>query len=844
MRSGLCSVRWSAVVGASLGAVGVAAVGEAGCMCMVALENAEACGCAPPGGDAEMPPESFFLHEPLRLTSPDMFSRAGEAYFSPDATWIIFQAVPAGEDFEPVRYAMYVAPLERDASGAVTGLGEPIRLSAPGSSNTCGWFHPSSPGVVLYGSTIGEPDSLSRAGYSREDSTYSWAFPDEMEVVTRTVPEIVEDRVRNPAVERGLLARPDVATPTPMWTRSGYDAEGSWSPDGRFVLYTAVDPETGDGDLYSFDIASGRSHPIVVEPGYDGGPFFSPDGKRICYRSDRRGDDLLQLFVADLAFDERGVPVGIERETQLTDDGHVNWAPFWHPSGEWLVYATSREGHFNYEVFAIPSRLEPDGSMPEPARVTSAPGFDGLPVFSPDGSLMMWTGQRGEPDADGRRSSQLYLARVAPGVPAGLRVRGGGWSDAPTASPVADALAGATPQERRFHEDVTILASPWLEGREPGTEGIRVAEGYIADRFRAIGLEPAFPGAGVEPSYFQPFEFRGHGADSTTEARNVGAVLRGRGELADRWIVVGAHHDHLGRGAHGSMDGEGEIHEGADDNASGVAAVLAMAADLAGRAPSSDADARSVLFVTFSAEEQGLNGSRHLAQHAPIDLDRCDLMLNFDMIGRITGGRVSVSGLGSGDGLDELLGPVFDASPLTVVRPERLSARSDHAPFYDEEVPVLFVTIVPFHADYHTPRDESWKLNIRGASLASRLTADMVATVASHAEPIAFAEVEAYDRGPSMSLGNIKVRFGIMPGNYNDTEPGIVVQRVSPGGSADEAGILADDRLMLWAGQPLTDVSRWMELMSAHEPGDVVTVTVRRSGAMVEVPVELQASGR
>lgn len=837
MRSNICTVLGLAAAGSVLACGSTAKLVEPSARSGAAIAS-------PPTSASESGTETYFADEPVRLTSPEVFSRAGEAYFSPDATWIIFQAVPVGEESEPVRYAMFVAPLRRDARGTVIGIGRPVRLSAPGSANTCGWFHPALPGVVLYGSTIDEPAELGAADYSRAESRYSWEFPGEMEIVTQTVREIVEDRVRNPQLRRELLARPDVGSPTPMWTRAGYDAEGSWSPDGRLVLYTHVDPATDDADIFVFDVASGRSVPLVVAPGYDGGPFFSPDGKRICYRSDRRGDDLLQLFVADLSFDAHGTPTGIERETQLTDDGQVNWAPFWHPSGDWLVYASSRAGHHNYEVFAVPSRLNTAGSVPEPARITHAPGFDGLPVFSRDGSLMMWTGQRGGPGAAGERSSQLYVAPVRPGSPGGLRLGRPPASDDALGAPIADALADATPAERRYHEHVTILASDWLAGRFPGTDQIAVAESYIRDWFVRTGLEPAFVAADGRRSFFQPFPFALHGSNATIEARNVGGVLRGRGALADRWIVVGAHHDHLGRGEHGSMSGAGEIHEGADDNASGTAAVLAVAEILAERYTTlePDADARSVLFVTFSAEELGLNGSRHLVRNPPVDLDRCDLMLNYDMIGRITGGRVSVSGLGSGAGLETILESAIEASPLRAVRPGGLSSRSDHASFYDAGVPVVFMTIDPFHTDYHTPADESWKLNSRGAVLASELGADVVHAVAVHPDPIAFQEVKAYDRGPSITMGGIKVRFGIMPGNYNDTEPGVLVQRVSPGGSADAGGVLAGDRLMAWDGEPITTVSRWMELMAENVPGQVVTVTVRRNGEEVHLRVPLQAA--
>ncbi len=792
------------------------------------------------------------LESPVRLTSPAEFSRAGEAYFSPDGEWIAFQAVPAGQDpgGSSPRYLMYVAPLERDADGAVTGLGEPVLISHEGSANTCAWFHPSMPGVLMFGSTLDRPSpGEQEAGFQRESSRYAWAFPREMDIVTRTVPEVVDSHVTDPALRRALLARPDVAEPVPFWESDGYDAECSWSPDGRFVLFTAVDPETGDADIHVREIATGDVHPLVVAPGYDGGPFFSPDGTRICYRSDREGNNLLQVFVSDLEFDHRGVPVGVARETQLTENDHVNWAPYFHPSGEFLIYTTSQISHMNYEVFALPAYRR-EGEAPKASiRVTNASGFDGLPVFDVPGQHMMWTSQRPLADGSEGGSSQLWIARVSDALPASFGSASArastGAAPSATEAPVADAFARLSPLARSYNDHVTILASPWLAGRLPGTRGIERAEEYIAENLAAAGLEPAFSeGEGSEGSFFQPFELRPHASDTKLNVRNVGAILPGRGTLADRWVIIGAHHDHLGKGEYGSMVGPGQIHEGADDNASGTSAVLCLAQQLRAaydEAPQ-DADLRSVLFVTFTSEEMGINGSRHFAQNPPIDLDSCDLMLNYDMIGRITEGRVSVSGLDSGEGLENVLDGVLSAGPLEVVRPDGLSARSDHAPFYDERVPVLFMSITPFHADYHTPDDESWKINRHGAALAVELSRDMVLAVSQHASPIAFSEVENYDQGPSVRMGNIKVRFGIMPGNYNDSDPGVQVQRVSPNTSAELSGVLAGDRLMMWDGVLIETIPMWMELMSKHAPGDVVRVEVDRDGERVELLVTLLPS--
>ena len=357
--------------------------------------------------------ESGALTRAVPITSAANFDKAGEAYFSPDASWVIYQAVPAGSP-PKAHYSMYVAKLTRDAEGHITGTEEPILLSEPGSSNTCGWFHPTMPHSVIFGSTIEPFGTDTAAGYQRDSSDYQWMFPETMDVVSRTVPQIFYDMLPEGADRPTVVWGEDKDIAVPLWERLGYDAECAYSPDGRYIVHTQVNPSNGDGDIYIFDTHTGEQHPIVVKPGYDGGPFFSPDGTRICYRSDRRGNDELQLFVADLAFDRDGVP-SLHRERTITDNAHVNWAPFWDPTGSFLVYTTSEAGHHNYEVFsiAVPA-YDAEDVAPEaltPRRITTARGFDGMPVISLDGSLMMWTSQR-QTDDEGAASSQVWIAEI------------------------------------------------------------------------------------------------------------------------------------------------------------------------------------------------------------------------------------------------------------------------------------------------------------------------------------------------------------------------------------------------------------------------------------------------
>ena len=169
----------------------------------------------------------------------------------------------------------------------------------------------------------------------------------------------------------------------------GYDAEGSYSPDGSQIIFTSF--RDGDGEIYIMDAAGKNARRITHAKGYDGGPFFSPDGKRIIYRSDRKSNDLLQIYVNNT----EGTA-----ERALTQNEFVNWGPYWHPDGIHIIYTTSKHGHSNYELYLM------NVDTGEEERITYHEGFDGLPVFSPDGKRLMWTSSGRTAD----HKSQLFIA--------------------------------------------------------------------------------------------------------------------------------------------------------------------------------------------------------------------------------------------------------------------------------------------------------------------------------------------------------------------------------------------------------------------------------------------------
>lgn len=340
-------------------------------------------GCAAEYNAMPTESEADSLEGIIQLTSG--FDRAGEAYLSRDMKWLIFQATPSGE----AHYQMYVAPV-RSEQGRITGMATPIRVSPTNSRNTCGHFSPDG-NALIFASTAGkERAEEPTSGYQRQGRDYRWSYPAGMEIYRA---DGWQGAVA--AAEPGGLV--DLARHR-LTENDSYDAEGSFSPDGNWIVFTSN--RTGDLELFAMRKTGEGLVQLTFKSGYDGGPFFSPDGKKIVYRSDRAANDLLQVFVADLVFDSSGAIKGIAGERQLTRDANVNWGPYWHPDGKHIVYATSAHGHANYEIYL----MRADGTRK--TRITFAAGAaDVLPAFSPDGRYLIWSSKRNG------QSTQVYLAR-------------------------------------------------------------------------------------------------------------------------------------------------------------------------------------------------------------------------------------------------------------------------------------------------------------------------------------------------------------------------------------------------------------------------------------------------
>lgn len=326
--------------------------------------------------------------------------------------------------------------------------------------------------------------------------------------------------------------------------------------------------------------------------------------------------------------------------------------------------------------------------------------------------------------------------------------------------------------------------------------------------------------------------------------RNVGGVLKGRGDLADEWIVIGAHHDHVGFGAHGGVmpSNRGQLHPGADDNASGTAGVLVLAGMLSeayDEAPRY-ADLRSVLFVTFDGEEMGLKGSGYFADNTPIDPQKMTIMMNMDMIGRLRSRSLSVLGTQTGEGLADILKRHFEDSGLTVSVTGGGSGRSDDANFHKMSVPAIHF-FTGMHREYTSPADQAYTVNPAGAAEVLDLMAQLAMDFADDPQKLVYQEPPS--QGPGQDRGYGPVRLGIRPGMGEEVDKGVLVDGVSDGTSAAEAGVQAGDIIIGWDGMPIDGIADLFEHLQQHQPGDVVKLTVVRDGQRLELSVRLKAGG-
>ncbi|HEX4129112.1 MAG TPA: M20/M25/M40 family metallo-hydrolase [Pirellulales bacterium] len=317
------------------------------------------------------------------------------------------------------------------------------------------------------------------------------------------------------------------------------------------------------------------------------------------------------------------------------------------------------------------------------------------------------------------------------------------------------------------------------------------------------------------------------------EVKNVLAELPGSGPHADETIVIGAHYDHLGWGGEGSfVPDKKEIHNGADDNASGTAALLEVARRLASLGHPLP---RRVVFIAFTGEERGLLGSARYCAHPLVPLDKTVAMLNMDMVGRLTDDKLIIQGFDTAPEFRPMVDQSNERLGFKISTQSGGFGPSDHSSFYGHKIPVLhFFTGV--HKDYHRPTDDFEKINVPGMRRVAELVADVAVSIAeSDTRPTYTASKE---KKGTMGSGGDRPYFGSVP-DFAQDEPGYKLSGVSKDGPAEKAGIQAGDIIIKLGDSRIGNLEDFDSALRKHKAGDKVPVIVKRDGTEVTITVTL-----
>ena len=378
--------------------------------------------------------------------------------------------------------------------------------------------------------------------------------------------------------------------------------------------------------------------------------------------------------------------------------------------------------------------------------------------------------------------------------------------------------------------NIEFLANESLEGRFPGTDGEMQAAKYIASKYEEYGLLK------IEDTYFQNFSFIlptspheevkfNQDSNSKINATNVVGYIDNKSNFT---VIIGAHYDHIGYGGQYSLDrGVNEIHNGADDNASGTSMLINLAKKLKQRNNSR----YNYLFIAFSAEELGLLGSKYFVDSSLFNQSSYNYMINLDMVGRLNESKeLSIFGVGTSSIFRQVINSLNEEFKLNLVNDG--TGPSDHTSFYNKELPVLFFH-TGSHENYHRPTDDVEYINYQGIEQISNYVYNIIEELEAY-EKLDFKETISNQQ----SVARFNVSLRVMPDYVFDGD-GMKADQIIKGGPADLAGLLDGDIIIQIDELKVNDVYSYMEALSKYNEGDTIKVLVIRETKKLEFEVQL-----
>ena len=393
---------------------------------------------------------------------------------------------------------------------------------------------------------------------------------------------------------------------------------------------------------------------------------------------------------------------------------------------------------------------------------------------------------------------------------------------------ISTILAQSVAEElQKIRVDVIYLASNYMEGRETGKMGEKLAAQYIISRFREIGLDPM----GDDNTYRQFFDFV-HYAETDPdkeEARTGQNIIGYLDNQASQTIVIGAHYDHIGFGDFASKSQEERsIHNGADDNASGVALMLYLAKAL----KKAQLKNNNYLFIAFSGEEMGLHGSQYFLKNPGLNSDQFNCMLNLNRVGHLDESKkLIINGIGTSPAWKETI-PRIEPEGLSIITTESGIGGSDHNSFYLANIPALHFTTGE-HEDYHTPQDDSEAINFDGIVTTGNYILRLITQL---------NRLGKFPFTPTLSSANqqtapkYKVSLGVRP-SYLSTSGGVLIEGVISDRPGEKAGVQVGDIVIQMGDQKIENIYDYMDGLSQFNAGEKAVLMIKRNGKEMKLEV-------